>query len=135
MFSGSRLAHTQLGVLAAAPVNRKHDVTRFFVDIDDDGRACCFRSSPRRHAAHQLGCLRQAAVRGPAQVLAYLGRYTHRVAIANSRLVALDQDYVAFSWRDYRHNGTTKIMKLKPDEFNRRLNQPHRREADIRWNG
>jgi hypothetical protein len=36
MFSGSRLAHTQLGVLAAAPVNRKHDVTRFFVDIDDD---------------------------------------------------------------------------------------------------
>jgi hypothetical protein len=36
MFSGSRLAHAQFGVLAAAPVNRKHDVTRFFVDIDDD---------------------------------------------------------------------------------------------------
>ncbi len=38
---------------------------------------------------------------GPAQVLAYLGRYTHRVAIANSRLVALDDDQVAFSWKDY----------------------------------
>lgn len=51
---------------------------------------------------------------GPAQVLAYLGRYTHRVAIANSRLVALDEDHVAFTWKDYRQNGATKIMKLKP---------------------
>jgi Putative transposase/Transposase zinc-binding domain len=54
---------------------------------------------------------------GPAQVLAYLGRYTHRVAIANSRIVALDDDHVAFSWKDYRQNSATKIMKLKPDEF------------------
>jgi hypothetical protein len=58
---------------------------------------------------------------GPAQVLAYLGRYTHRVAIANSRLVALDDDHVAFSWKDYRQNSATKIMKLKPDEFIRRF--------------
>jgi len=58
---------------------------------------------------------------GPAQVLAYLGRYTHRVAIANSRLVALDEDHVAFTWKDYRQNGAAKIMKLKPDEFIRRF--------------
>ncbi len=58
---------------------------------------------------------------GPAQVLAYLGRYTHRVAIANSRLVALEDDQVAFSWKDYRQNSATKIMKLKPDEFIRRF--------------
>jgi hypothetical protein len=58
---------------------------------------------------------------GPTQVLAYLGRYTHRVAIANSRLVALDQTHVAFSWKDYRQNGATKIMRLKPDEFIRRF--------------
>jgi hypothetical protein len=58
---------------------------------------------------------------GPAQVLAYLGRYTHRVAIANSRLVALDDDHVAFAWKDYRHNGAAKIMKLAPDEFIRRF--------------
>lgn len=57
---------------------------------------------------------------GPAQVLAYLGRYTHRVAIANSRLVTLD-DHVAFTWKDYRQNGATKIMRLKPDEFIRRF--------------
>jgi hypothetical protein len=54
---------------------------------------------------------------GPAQVLAYLGRYTHRVAIANSRIVDLDDDHVAFSWKDYRQNGANRIMKLAPDEF------------------
>ena len=54
-------------------------------------------------------------------MLAYLGRYTHRAAIANSRLVALDEDHVAFTWKDYRQNGATKIMKLKPDEFIRRF--------------
>src|ERR1700687_364851 len=58
---------------------------------------------------------------GPAQVLAYLGRYTHRVAIANSRLVALDNDHVAFRWKDYRQAGTTKVMKLKAGEFIRRF--------------
>ncbi len=58
---------------------------------------------------------------GPARVLAYLGRYTHRVAIANSRIKALDDDRVAFTWKDYRQNGAEKIMRLKPDEFIRRF--------------
>ena len=58
---------------------------------------------------------------GPAKVLAYLGRYTHRVAIANSRLVSLDDDHVAFRWKDYRQGGTTKVMKLKACEFIRRF--------------
>ena len=58
---------------------------------------------------------------GPAQVLAYLGRYTHRVAIANSRLVALDDDHVAFTWKDYRQSGAEKIMRLEPGEFIRRF--------------
>ncbi len=58
---------------------------------------------------------------GPAQVLAYLGRYTHRVAIANSRLTALGDDHVAFAWKDYRRDGAAKIMKLTPDEFIRRF--------------
>jgi len=58
---------------------------------------------------------------GPAQVLAYLGRYTHRVAIANSRLVEIDDDHVGFIWKDYRHNDATKIRKLAPDEFIRRF--------------
>ena len=58
---------------------------------------------------------------GPAQVLAYLGRYTHRVAIANSRLVSCDQDHVAFTWKDYRRNGAVRVMRLTPDEFIRRF--------------
>jgi hypothetical protein len=58
---------------------------------------------------------------GPAQVLAYLGRYTHRVAIANSRLVSVTDTDVAFRWRDYRHHGKPKVMTLEPQEFIRRF--------------
>ena len=58
---------------------------------------------------------------GPAQVLAYLGRYTHRVAIANARLVAVTESDVAFRWKDYRHHGKAKTMTLGADEFIRRF--------------
>ncbi|KAA3447922.1 IS91 family transposase [Mesorhizobium sp. SARCC-RB16n] len=58
---------------------------------------------------------------GPQQVLAYLGRYTHRVAIANSRLVSMADDRVAFRWRDYRHGARTKVMALDAHEFIRRF--------------
>ena len=58
---------------------------------------------------------------GPAQVLAYLGRYTHRVAIANARLVSMTDDDVAFRWKDYRQHGTAKVMTLNADEFIRRF--------------
>ena len=58
---------------------------------------------------------------GPAQVLAYLGRYTHRVAIANSRLVSVTDTAVTFRWKDYRHHGKAKVMTLAADEFIRRF--------------
>ena len=58
---------------------------------------------------------------GPEQVLAYLGRYTHRVAIANSRLVSLTDDSIAFRWKDYRHHDKAKIMTLAAFEFIRRF--------------
>jgi hypothetical protein len=58
---------------------------------------------------------------GPEQVLKYLSRYTHRVAIAGSRIVSLDKDQVTFEWKDYRDGGKKKLMKLKPDEFIRRF--------------
>jgi hypothetical protein len=59
---------------------------------------------------------------GPEQVLAYLGRYTHRVAIANGRLIALtDNGKVSFTWKDYRHHSKTKAMTLDADEFIRRF--------------
>ena len=60
---------------------------------------------------------------GPEAVLAYLARYTHRVAISNSRLVALDERGVSFRYKDYRHNGQARYrtMTLAPDEFIRRF--------------
>jgi hypothetical protein len=58
---------------------------------------------------------------GPEQVLAYLGRYAHRVAIANSRLVGVADTGVAFRWKDYRHHGKAKVMTLAADEFIRRF--------------
>ncbi len=60
---------------------------------------------------------------GPEAVLAYLSRYTHRVAIANSRLVAMDERGVTFRWKDYRAKGRTrhKTMTLGADEFMRRF--------------
>ena len=58
---------------------------------------------------------------GPKQVLAYLGRYTHRIAIANSRLISLSDGEVRFTWKDYRQAGKTKVMTLAADEFIRRF--------------
>ncbi|MGE0675079.1 MAG: IS91 family transposase [Methylibium sp.] len=63
----------------------------------------------------------KAPFAGPAQVLAYLGRYTHRIAIANSRLVGLTDHQVTFRWRDYRHHGQSKLMTLDAHEFIRRF--------------
>jgi len=58
---------------------------------------------------------------GPAQVLTYLSRYTHRIAIANSRLLAMDEGKVTFRWRDYAHGYQTRRMTLDADEFLRRF--------------
>jgi hypothetical protein len=58
---------------------------------------------------------------GPKQVLEYLGRYTHRVAISNSRIVGVDDGAVRFRWKNYRAGGRVKTMTLAADEFIRRL--------------
>lgn len=62
---------------------------------------------------------------GPEAVLAYLSRYTHRVAISNSRLIALDERGVTFRWKDYRakRRSRYKAMTLEPGEFMRRFLQ------------
>jgi hypothetical protein len=58
---------------------------------------------------------------GPQQVLDYVGRYTHRVAISNNRLVDIEGDQVQFKWKDYRHGDQIKTMTLSADEFIRRF--------------
>jgi len=60
---------------------------------------------------------------GPEAVLNYLSRYTHRVAIANSRLIAMNDQEITFKWKDYRNKGKKQYgtMTLSPDEFIRRF--------------
>jgi putative transposase/transposase-like zinc-binding protein len=58
---------------------------------------------------------------GPAQVLAYLGRYTHRVAISNQRLLSLQDGKVTFNWRDNRNGHVRSTMTLSAEEFMRRF--------------
>jgi hypothetical protein len=58
---------------------------------------------------------------GPHQVLSYVGRYTHRIAISNSRLLAIDDGKVRFRWKDYRRDNRHATMTLTADEFIRRF--------------
>jgi hypothetical protein len=58
---------------------------------------------------------------GPGQTLAYLSRYTHRVAISNARIVSMSDERVAFRWKDYRCRGKSKVMSLEAHEFIRRF--------------
>lgn len=59
----------------------------------------------------------KAAFGDPARVLRYLGRYTHRVAISNQRLLGFDGRRVSFRWKDYAHGNKQRIMALAASEF------------------
>ncbi len=66
---------------------------------------------------------------GPAQVIEYLGRYTHKVAISNHRIQTVTGNHVSFSYKDYKQGGSVKLMTLTNQEFTRRFAQhilPHR---------
>ncbi len=65
----------------------------------------------------------KAPFAGPGAVLAYLSRYTHRVAISNRRLIAFDENDVTFRYKDYRRDGADRqqVMTLATDEFIRRF--------------
>jgi hypothetical protein len=58
---------------------------------------------------------------GPSQVLEYVGRYTHRVALSNHRLLAIENGQVRFRWKDYRSGDSVKVMTLSSEEFIRRF--------------
>jgi predicted Zn-ribbon and HTH transcriptional regulator len=95
----------------------------FFGDHADLADAQCFAAylAPLRKAEWVVYSKRPFG--GPQAVLAYLSRYTHRVAIANSRLITFDQQSVTFKWKDYRIEGRDryKQMTLATDEFIRRF--------------
>jgi hypothetical protein len=58
---------------------------------------------------------------GPAQVLEYVSRYTHRIAISNHRILSFTDNKVTFTWRDYRDGNRQKVMTLEAIEFLRRF--------------
>ena len=63
----------------------------------------------------------KAPFAGPEKLLNYLARYTHKIAISNYRIVACDDEFVTFQWRDYSDGNQIKVMQLKPQEFIRRF--------------
>ena len=93
----------------------------FFGDLAGLSRSSAFNR--RLHELRQVEWVVYAKppFGGPAQVLAYLGRYTHRIAISNSRLISMDDTRVSFRWKDYRHDGKSKAMTLDAHEFIRRF--------------
>jgi len=75
----------------------------------------------RRLHRHDWVVYAKPAFGGPMQVLRYLGRYPHRVAISNHRLLAFDQERVTFRWKDYARDGKQGQMTLTAIEFLRRF--------------
>jgi predicted Zn-ribbon and HTH transcriptional regulator len=75
----------------------------------------------RRLHRHDWVVYAKPAFGGPKQVLRYLGRYTHRVAISNHRLLAFEQERVTFRWKDYARGGKQGEMTLSATEFLRRF--------------
>jgi hypothetical protein len=106
-------------------LQRLHDagLLRFFGEHAALAEPAAFKAwlAPLRHCEWVVYAKRPFA--GPQTVLAYLSRYTHRVAISNSRLLAMDERGVTFGWKDYRAKGRTrhKTMTLSPQEFMRRF--------------
>jgi hypothetical protein len=95
--------------------------------LNCSGPAACF-AQPKQFAqllrtVHREDWVVYAkqAMGGPAQVLRYLGRYTHRIAISNHRLIAFDGKKVAFRWKDYANGGRKRTMRLEAPEFLRRF--------------
>jgi hypothetical protein len=93
----------------------------FFGDLADfmEPTAFALHLEPLRHVEWNVYAKRPFG--GPQQVLDYLGRYTHRVAIANSRLLACENGRVRFRWKDYRADNKSKVMIIDANEFIRRF--------------
>ncbi len=105
------------------------------IELHEAGRLACFGSlaalADRRLFLRHLAPVRKKRwvvyakppFSGPEAVLAYLSRYTHRVAISNRRLISFDESGVTFRYKDYRRDGADRqrVMTLAPHEFIRRF--------------
>jgi hypothetical protein len=96
---------------------------QFFTDLVSLNSAKVFAAALAPLCATEWSVYAKEPFTGPKQVLAYLARYTHRVAIADSRLLDLDQTHVSLRWKDYRKNSAdkSKVMRIEIAEFIRRF--------------
>jgi hypothetical protein len=96
---------------------------QFFADLERLNEAKAFAATLARLRGSEWVVYAKETFAGPEQLLAYLARYTHRVAITNSRLLDVDETHVSFRWKDYREHGDhkNKVMRIKVAEFIRRF--------------
>jgi hypothetical protein len=94
---------------------------RFFNTLEPLREGLAFTRHLARAKSKKWVVYAKAPFAGPQQVLDYVGRYTHRVAISNNRLLDIDNGEVRFRWKDYRDGDQIKTMTLSADEFIRRF--------------
>ena len=94
---------------------------QFFSDLKPLADSKTFGQFLHRNRKHEWVVYAKPPFGGPVQVLDYLGRYTHRVAISNHRLVAFQDGRVTFQWRDRKKHNRIRTMSLEADEFIRRF--------------
>jgi len=111
----------------------RHLFLKYLKDAFDSGQLQFFGSIEKLRDAHEFHSYvaplkhtewvvyAKPPFAGPQQVLDYVGRYTHRVAISNNRLLDIEQDRVTFHYQDYRHNHRQETMTLSAEEFIRRF--------------
>jgi hypothetical protein len=94
---------------------------KFFGDLEPLADPQAFRQFLRRNRKHEWVVYAKPPFGGPTQVLDYLGRYTHRVAISNHRLVAFQDGKVTFQWKDRKKHDRIRTMTMEAEEFIRRF--------------
>jgi hypothetical protein len=94
---------------------------RFFGSLEPLREPSAFAQLIKRAKGPEWVVYAKPPFAGPQQVLDYVGRYTHRVAISNNRLAGIENGQVHFQWKDYRDRSQVKTMSLSADEFIRRF--------------
>ena len=117
MLFAARFFHTFRALLESNPPG----ILQFYGHLLPLAEPRAFASWLRALFRHDWVVYSKRPFGGPEHALRYLGAYTHRVAISNSRLVALSEGNVTFRWRDSAHGNQKRLMTLRVEEFLRRF--------------
>jgi hypothetical protein len=109
-----RFQHLFLDALEKSYANGK---LHFFGDLEPLGDPAVFQQYLAPLRDHDWVVYAKPPFGGPEHVIEYLGRYTHRVAISNRRLLAMENGHVSYAWKDYRDGGKDKVITVAAAEF------------------